>query len=81
MGSKYMKEAIMALDGGGSNLRMVVADKETNEEIYFRQIKTGTNLSTVPNKEEALENITIKLRNKGIVDEASHLKYKTNIFK
>jgi len=52
-----MKEAIIALDGGGSNLRMVVADKETNEELYFRQIKTGTNLSTVPNKEEALENI------------------------
>lgn len=52
-----MKKAIMALDGGGSNLRMLVTDEETEEELYFREIATGTNLSTVPNKEEAIENI------------------------
>lgn len=52
-----MKEAIIALDGGGSNLRMIVVDKNTEEEIYFREINSGTNLSTVPNKEQALNNI------------------------
>lgn len=52
-----MKKAIMALDGGGSNLRMLIVDSDTYEEIYFKQISVGTNLSTVPNKEEALENI------------------------
>lgn len=31
-----MKEAIMALDGGGSNLRILVVDRKTNE-INIRQ--------------------------------------------
>ena len=52
-----MKEAIIALDGGGSNLRMIVVDKNTEEEIFFREINSGTNLSTVPNREQALNNI------------------------
>lgn len=52
-----MKKAIIALDGGGSNLRMVVADYDTEEPIYFNEINTGTNLSTVPNREEAINNI------------------------
>lgn len=52
-----MKKAIIALDGGGSNLRMLIVDADTEQEIYFRQIATGTNLSSVPNKEEAIENI------------------------
>lgn len=52
-----MKQAIMALDGGGSNLRIVVADAKTEEELYFAEVSTGTNLSTVANKEEALDNI------------------------
>lgn len=52
-----MKKAIIALDGGGSNLRMVVADYDSEQPIYFNEINTGTNLSTVPNREEALNNI------------------------
>ena len=52
-----MKQAIMALDGGGSNLRIVVADAKTEEQLYFNEVDTGTNLSTVSNKEEALENV------------------------
>lgn len=52
-----MKQAIMALDGGGSNLRIVVADAKTEEELYFAEVSTGTNLSTVANREEALDNI------------------------
>ncbi len=52
-----MKKAIIALDGGGSNLRMVVADYESEQPIYFNEINTGTNLSTVPNRQEAIENI------------------------
>lgn len=52
-----MKKAIMALDGGGSNLRMLIVDSDTEQELYFREIPTGTNLSTVPNREEAIENI------------------------
>lgn len=52
-----MKKAIIALDGGGSNLRMLITDEETEEELYFKEIATGTNLSTVPNREEAIENI------------------------
>lgn len=52
-----MKKAIMALDGGGSNLRILVADAETNDILYYNSINTGTNLSTVANQEEALENI------------------------
>jgi len=52
-----MKEAIVALDGGGSNLRILIADSNTEEELYFKEISTGTNLSTVPNREEALRNI------------------------
>lgn len=52
-----MKKAIMALDGGGSNLRMLIVDAKTNEELYFHEIATGTNLSTVANKQEAIENV------------------------
>ena len=52
-----MKKAIIALDGGGSNLRMVVADYDSEQPIYFNEINTGTNLSTVPNRQEALNNI------------------------
>ena len=52
-----MKKAIMALDGGGSNLRMVVADYDSEQPIYFNEVNTGTNLSTVPNKQEAINNI------------------------
>ena len=52
-----MKEAIIALDGGGSNLRMLIVDMATKKELYFREITTGTNLSSVPNREEAIENI------------------------
>lgn len=52
-----MKKAIMALDGGGSNLRMVVADYDSEEPIYFNEINTGTNLSTVPNRQESINNI------------------------
>lgn len=52
-----MKKAIIALDGGGSNLRMVVADQETEKELYFKKINSGTNLSTVPDRKVALENV------------------------
>lgn len=52
-----MKKAIIALDGGGSNLRMVVADYDSEQPIYFNEINTGTNLSTVPNRKEAINNI------------------------
>ena len=52
-----MKEAIMALDGGGSNLRILIADKNTKEELYSYKIDTGTNLITVPNKQQALQNV------------------------
>lgn len=52
-----MKKAIIALDGGGSNLRMVVADYDSEQPIYFNEVNTGTNLSTVPNKQEAINNI------------------------
>lgn len=52
-----MKKAIIALDGGGSNLRMVVADYDSEQPIYFNEINTGTNLSTVPNRGEAINNI------------------------
>ena len=52
-----MKKAIMALDGGGSNLRMVVADYYSEKSIYFNEINTGTNLSTVSNKQKAINNI------------------------
>lgn len=52
-----MKQAIMALDGGGSNLRMILVDKNTEKELYFREIDSGTNLSTVSNRNEALNNI------------------------
>ena len=52
-----MKKAIIALDGGGSNLRMVVADYDSEQPIYFNEINTGTNLSTVPNRGEAISNI------------------------
>ena len=49
-----MKRAIIALDGGGSNLRMVIADYDSEKPIYFNEINTGTNLSTVPNREKPL---------------------------
>lgn len=52
-----MKQAIMALDGGGSNLRLLITDRYTEKEIYNYKIEMGTNLSTVPNKKKALENI------------------------
>lgn len=52
-----MKKAIIALDGGGSNLRMVVADYDSEQPIYFNEINTGTNLSTVPNRKEVIKNI------------------------
>lgn len=52
-----MRNAIMALDGGGSNLRIVVVDSETEKELYFEEVSTGTNLTTVPNRQEALNNI------------------------
>lgn len=52
-----MKDAVMALDGGGSNLRIIIVDAKTDEELFFKQIETGTNLSTVPDKEKALQNI------------------------
>ena len=52
-----MKEAIMGLDGGGSNLRILVVDRKTNEKLYAQDINSGTNLSSVSNKEEALANI------------------------
>ena len=52
-----MKEAITGLDGGGSNLRILVVDRETEQELYSRDIGTGTNLSTVADKKEALINI------------------------
>lgn len=52
-----MKKAIIALDGGGSNLRLVVADYETEEQLFYSEINTGTNLNTVADREEALENI------------------------
>ena len=52
-----MKEAIMGLDGGGSNLRILVVDRETEQELYSKDIGTGTNLSTVADKKEALINI------------------------
>ena len=52
-----MKKAIMGLDGGGSNLRMVIMDAETEQELYYAKINTGTNLSSVANREEALNNL------------------------
>ena len=52
-----MRQAIIGLDGGGSNLRILIVDKDTEKELYSNEINTGTNLSTVPNKQEALENI------------------------
>ena len=58
-----MKKAIIAMDGGGSNLRLVVVDSETEEELYFEEVDTGTNLTTVPSKEEALGNIKRLVRN------------------
>ena len=57
-----MKKAIMALDGGGSNLRILVVDHDTEEELFSRDIATGTNLASVPNKEEALSNIKFNTR-------------------
>ena len=52
-----MKEAIMGLDGGGSNLRILVVDRKTEQELYSKDIETGTNLSTVADKDEALRNV------------------------
>ena len=52
-----MKEAIMGLDGGGSNIRILVVDRKTEQELYSKDIETGTNLSTVADKDEALRNV------------------------
>lgn len=52
-----MKQAIMALDGGGSNLRILVVDKDTEKELFSKDIDSGTNLSTVRDEQEALHNI------------------------
>ena len=52
-----MKKAVMALDGGGSNLRILVVDEDTNEKLFSKDIETGTNLSSVPNEEKALKNV------------------------
>ena len=52
-----MKKAIMALDGGGSNLRIAIVDSTTEKVLFYKGIDTGTNLTTVPNREEALTNI------------------------
>lgn len=52
-----MKEAIMGLDGGGSNLRILIVDRKTEQELYSKDIETGTNLSTVADKDEALRNV------------------------
>lgn len=52
-----MKQAIIGLDGGGSNLRILIADKKTKKELYSKEISTGTNLSSVPNREVALDNV------------------------
>lgn len=52
-----MREAIMGLDGGGSNLRILVVDRKTEQELYSKDIETGTNLSTVADKDEALRNV------------------------
>ena len=52
-----MKEAIMGLDGGGSNLRILVVDRKSEQELYSKDIETGTNLSTVADKDEALRNV------------------------
>lgn len=52
-----MKKAIIALDGGGSNLRLVVADYDTEEQLFYKEINTGTNLNTVADRDGALENI------------------------
>lgn len=60
---EVMKKAIIAMDGGGSNLRLVVVDSETEKELYSEEVNTGTNLTTVPNREEALENIRRLIKN------------------
>ena len=52
-----MKEAIIGLDGGGSNLRIVVCDRDTYKELYAEEVDTGTNLTTVADKDEALNNV------------------------
>ncbi len=53
----YMRQAIVALDGGGSNLRILIVDKDTEKELYSKDINYGTNLSSVPDKNKALKNI------------------------
>jgi len=54
---KISKNAIIALDGGGTNLRIVIRDQVTNEELFSKKVKYGTNLSSVGDKNQALENI------------------------
>lgn len=36
---------------------MVVEDYDSEQLIYFSEVNTGTNLSTVPNRQEAINNI------------------------
>ena len=52
-----MKKAIIGLDGGGSNLRILIADNDTEKELYCKEISSGTNLSSVSNRQVALNNI------------------------
>ena len=54
---KKNKKAIIALDGGGTNLRIVIRDEDTNEELFAKKVGYGTNLSSVGDKERALSNI------------------------
>lgn len=53
-----MSNAIIALDGGGTNLRMAVVDAETLQEIGPRkEIQYGTNLNSAKDPEQSLENL------------------------
>ena len=53
-----MSNAIIALDGGGTNLRMALVDAETLEEIGPRkEIQYGTNLNSASDPEQSLENL------------------------
>ena len=69
-----MKRALMALDGGGSNLRILVVDKETDEVLFSEDIQSGSNLSTVPDEKEALSNIrNLITKGAGKLDREYHL--------
>lgn len=53
-----MSNAIIALDGGGTNLRMALVDAETLEEIGPRkEMQCGTNLNSASDPEQSLENL------------------------